>query len=94
MSKKEAISKIKEIIKEYGTFTCADVEATSSPVINSLGKDTHQLAERFYEHKIEAVLYVHEQETDTDFIPYEELKNFTLLEILSLAETWKEKNKD
>lgn len=94
MTKINIIKKIKAIIIDYGAFTTADVEANSSPVIKSLGKDTHQLAERFDFHKVEAVIYVHESETGSDFILYEDLSKDTLTEILSLAKDWKNLNEE
>ena len=88
MNKEEKISIIKSIIRDFGTFTIADVEADSSPCLNSLGKDTHQLAETFYEHKVEAITYVHESEVDTDYITYEDLEPHIIEEILALANVW------
>ena len=88
MQKRTIIKKIKAIITEWGGFTCADVEATSSPVIKTLGKDTCQLAERFDLYTVEAVLYVHDNETDTEHIKYEDLDKDTLEEILYLAQDW------
>lgn len=94
MKKADIIKKIKTIIKEHGDFTCADVEANSSPVVASLGKDTHQLAESFGLHKVTAVTYVHETETGEDYIKYEDLKASTLKDILELAKEHKERQED
>ena len=88
MQKRTIIKKIKAIISEWGSFTVADIQANSSPVIKTLGKDTCQLAERFELHKVEAILYVHENETDSNYISYENLDKDVLEEILSLAEDW------
>ena len=88
MNKEEKILYIKNIIKDFGTFTIADVEADSSPCINSMGKDAHQLLETFYEHKAEAVSYIHETEVDTDYICYEDMREETIEEILLLAQSW------
>ena len=90
MTKKKLISEIKAIISEYGGFSTADVEANSSPVIATLGKDTCQLAEYFGTDKVTAVTYVHESETAEDYILYEDLKNDVLTEILELAKLHKE----
>lgn len=86
--KRTLIRHIKRVIAEFGNFSCADVQATSSPVIKTLGKDTCQLAEHFYEHKVEAIIYVHENETDRDCISYEDLDRDTLEEIAILADNW------
>lgn len=91
-TKKQLIEKIKAIIKDYGSFTCADVEAISSPVIGSLGRNTFQLAETFYEHKVDAVMYVHDHETESEYIAYEDLKLDVLEEIYALALRWEEQN--
>jgi hypothetical protein len=87
MEKKEIINHIQKIIVEFGEFTTADVEANGSPVIQSLG-NTHLLAEQFGEHKVTAVLYVNDTETDEDYISYEDLSEDVLQEILLLAEIW------
>jgi hypothetical protein len=86
--KRTLIKKIRAIISEWGGFSTADVQATSSPVIKTLGKDSCQLAERFELYKVEAVIYVHENETDTDYIKYEDLDRDVLEEILYLAQDW------
>ena len=88
MNKEEKITIIKSIIRDFGTFSIADVEAESRPCINSLGKDTHQLAETFYENKVETTTYIHESEVDTDYIPYEDLEPHIIEEILTLSQSW------
>ena len=88
MQKRTIIKKIKAIIEEYGSFSTADVESESSPIINSFGKDSYQLAERFNNNGVTAVSYVHETETDEDEILYEDLPKDVLEEILSIAEDY------
>jgi len=87
--KKEPLSKrIKAIIKEFGNFTTADVQAQSSPSIASLG-GTNQLAESFNYDKAEIVTYDrNDEEVGNDNILYEDLKKDVLEEILALAEDW------
>jgi hypothetical protein len=87
MEKTEIINHIQKIIVKFGEFTTADVEANSSPVIQSLG-NTHLLVEQFGEHKVTAVLYVNDMETDEDYISYEDLSEDVLQEILMLADIW------
>jgi hypothetical protein len=87
MSKKSVIKRINKIIVKHGEFTTADVEGESSPVIQSFRK-THLLAEKFGEHKVTAVLYVHDVETDEDYITYENLSLDVLKEIELLCENW------
>lgn len=91
-SKQAFIDIIKRIINTHGTFSCADVEAESSPVIASLGSRTHQLAESFYENKVEVITYVDENESGVDFILYEDLDVDTLIEIHKLALRWEDEN--
>ena len=86
--KRTLIKEIKAIIEEWGGFSTADVEANSSPVIATLGKDTCQLAEMFDLHKVTVITYVHENETDTDYVKYEDLDKDVLEEILNLAQDW------
>lgn len=88
MEKTELIENINKIIVKFGEFTTADVEANSSPCINSLGKDTHQLLEEFGEHKVTAVTYVHETVVDEDYIKYEDLSVDILEEVMLLAQDW------
>ena len=87
MSKKSVIKRINKIIVKHGEFTTADVEAESSPVIQSFGK-THLFAEKFGEHKVTAVLYVADRETDEDYITYENLSLDVLEEIELLCSIW------
>ena len=91
-TKEEVIGFIKNIIADFGEFTCSDVEADSSPVIRSLGANTCQLAERFTEHKVEAIIYDGENEVSSDFILYEDLSVDVLGEIWVLASKWFELN--
>ena len=88
MNKKEIIKKIKSIINEFGGFTTAEVEAESSPCVASLGSSTCQLAESFYIDKVETIIYVDEEESSNEYIPYEDLKKNVLEEILVLAKRW------
>ena len=88
MNKATIITEIKNIIAEWGSFNTAEVNAESSPCITTLGQHTCQLAESFSAHKVEAVTYVHENETATDYIPYENLKMDVLKEIQKLAKDY------
>lgn len=92
MTKQAIIKKIKTIIENFGSFNTAEVEAASSPCLKNLGRHTCQLLESFSLHKAEAVTYVHEQETATDYIKYEDLSLNLLKEILQLAKEWEEIN--
>jgi len=86
--KSEQIDYIKKVINKHGSFTTADVEASSSPCINSIQKDSCTLLENFDTDKATAVSYIHETETGEDFILYEDLDNDIIEEIVSLTEDW------
>lgn len=82
------ISNIKRIINTFGSFGISDVEAESSPVIESIGSNLHQLAERFYPDGVDAVTYVNETEISDEFIEYEQLDDDVIDEINTIAENY------
>jgi len=88
MSKKEDISYIKRIIADYGSFSVGDLEGESSPIVNSLGKDNFQLAERFSLDDVTVITYVHETEVDQNDVDYGDLPDDTISEIVRLAEDY------
>jgi 2-oxoglutarate dehydrogenase complex dehydrogenase (E1) component-like enzyme len=88
--KEKIIEKIKAIITDYGSFNTAEINAESSPCITTIGRHTCQLAERFNKDNVEAITYVHENETATEYINYKDLKKDVLKEILELAKEYKE----
>jgi len=87
MKKTELINYIQGVVKTYGEFSTADVEADSSPVIKSL-RNTHLLAEVFGEEKVTAVLYVDDNDVDEEYISYDELSKDVLKEISLLCKQW------
>ena len=93
MKKATIITEIKAIIKTYGEFTTADVEAVSSPVIFNT-KHTQTLAETFGQHKVTGVEYFKDEEFNEDYYSYEQLTVPVLKEILYLANIHKENNED
>jgi hypothetical protein len=86
--KENVIEAIRKIIERHGDFSIADVEGESSPLINSMGKDNVQLAERFYLNSVDAITYVHETEVSDDSISYRDLDVDVLEEILTLAQNY------
>ena len=50
-TKQDLISEIKEIIKEYGTFSCGEIYADHSPTIPTKGNLVH-LVEYFEDDKV------------------------------------------
>lgn len=89
------ISEINEIIRDYGSFTVADVWADSSPFLETKGKLSH-LAEHFMDGS--CVVYVYDptspssDEIDTYDEFYEEFSEEQLEYILELAQKWGEDN--
>jgi len=89
LTKKERlINRIREIIKQDGAFSMADVEAQSSPVHKTIGKNTSALVERCRLNDVDIQIYVHETATEEDEVEYKDLDIDTLEEILILAEDW------
>lgn len=86
--KERLIERIRTIIKQDGNFTTADVMATSSPVVKTMGKNSCMLAERFNKNGADCNIYVHDTQTESDTVEWEDLSIDTLEEILSLAEEW------
>jgi hypothetical protein len=95
-NKQYIIAQINDIIREYGTFTVADVEAESSPYLDTKGKLSH-LAEEFMDGT--CVVYVYDptshssDEVDSYDEFYEEFSKEQLEYILELAKMWVEENK-
>lgn len=86
--KERLIERIRTIIEQDGNFTTADVMATSSPVVKTMGKNSCMLAERFNKNGADCNIYVHDTQTESDTVEWEDLSIDTLEEILSLAEEW------
>jgi hypothetical protein len=92
-SKSEIITQIKDIINNYGAFSTGDVAASSDPCINSNSSgDIVELIEGFYLSYVEVTTYDDQIELYTTNILYEDLDYDILLEILELANDWKQLN--
>jgi hypothetical protein len=87
-SKGNKIRKIQSIIEEWGMFTTAEVQAESSPVYKSIGKNNFCLVERIERHGVGITQYVHDQEVDDFDLDYSELEEDLIDEILELAENY------
>jgi hypothetical protein len=88
MQKRTVIKNINKIITEFGSFTTGDVQAESSPCINSMANST-QLAEKFYVDKADTILYDKKgNEIDEDVVYYKDMEKDVLEEILFLAEQY------
>jgi len=84
------IGNIKRIIGRYGYFTTFDVEADSSPSINSIG-NVMQLAECFYLDYATCTTYIGSREESEEDLTYEQLGSvdpFIVEHISSLADDW------
>ena len=84
------LNNIKRIINTFGSFSVSDIESTSSPVVNTMGKDVSQLAERFYNDGVDVITYIHSTVTDEDFVEYENLSDDVIKEINNLAMIFEE----
>ena len=91
MNKETKINYIKSVIGDLGEFTPQQVEYTA-PVVSTSGEITYQLAERFYEHKVEVVTYQDERYIDTDYIPYEQLEDHIIEQIVVQVNNWNSVN--
>ena len=90
MNKQETIKTIRKIISNWGTITDADMELTSSPVVNQMGKDHFSLAESYHLDYVGVTTYVHEIVTDETDMSYEDLSDDVLDEILDNLQTYDE----
>ena len=87
MADKEAvIRKIQAIIKEFGDFTTADIEASCDVSIPVIGNHIH-LASRFYYSKADVEVYEDggENEIDEYDLNYWDMDIDTLTEVLEYA---------
>ncbi len=90
-TKTQKISRIKEIIREWGSTTTAELEADSSPCISSSGTNrmnVSTLVEGFYQNDVNIVTYNNETEIADDTIPYEDLTEEVIDDILNLLEDY------
>ena len=90
-TKTQKISRIKEIIGEWGATTTAELEADSSPCISSSGTNrmnVSTLVEGFNSDDVDIVTYNNETEIAEDTIPYEDLSEDVIDEILNLLEDY------
>jgi hypothetical protein len=88
MNKQETIKTIRSIISEWGSLTDADMELTSSPIVNQVSKDHFSLAESYHLDYVGVTTYVHEIVTDETDMSYEDLSDDTLGEILENLQTY------
>ena len=89
-TKTQKISRIKEIIGEWGETTTAELLADHSPCISSVGNrvNTSVLVERFGLHDVGIFTYVGDVEESEDDLTYEELEEDVIDDILNLLEDY------
>jgi hypothetical protein len=90
-TKTAKISRIKEIIAEWGPTTTAELEADSSPCISSSGTNrmnVSTLVEGFFSNTVKIVTYNNETEIAEDCLTYEELEEDVIDDILNLLEDY------
>ncbi len=89
-TKEDIITQIKEIIEEFGGFSTGEIEADSSPCINSDSSgNVVELIEEFYLDYVKVITYDDQVQLHTTDILYEDLEYDILVEILELANKWK-----
>lgn len=95
ITKEDYIAEIKDIISDYGCFGVGEIEAESSPCINSDG-GISELAELFNEKVVTVQKY--EDKSDNYLscynIAYENLELHILMDIYKLALYWKAYNQE
>jgi hypothetical protein len=90
-TKTAKISRIKEIIGEWGATTTAELEADHSPCISSSGTNrmnVSTLVEGFNANNVRVVTYNNETEIAEDEFPYEDLEEDVIDDILYLLEDY------
>lgn len=92
MNKNEKISYIKDCLDTFGGFTTGDVQAESSPLHSSTGKDTNNLIEEFYDGYVRVYSYVHETIVNEFDVTYESLSKDVIDEIYILTQQYVEQN--
>lgn len=94
MSKRKLINKINKFVEDSGEsyITMAELEAESSPCVHALGGGAAvEMIEHLFPHKAEAVLFVHDREESSRLIPYGELSEDILLDIVNLIEAYEQR---
>jgi hypothetical protein len=88
MTKRTIIKKIRTIIKEFGSFNISEVEHEENILLRAIKKDHTLLIEGFEYNGVKVTEYVHETETDTFNIYFEDVKVSILEEVLRICENY------
>jgi hypothetical protein len=91
MNRLKTITRIKEIIGNWGSTTSCELELDCSPCLNSIGNgknNVSQLVEYFNADDVTAVTYQDELELGDEDIKYEDLDDAILNEIAGILEIY------
>jgi len=91
MNRLKTITRIKEIIGNWGSTTSGELELDCSPCLNSIGNgknNVSQLVEYFNADDVTAVTYQDELELGDEDIKYEDLDDAILNEIAGILEIY------
>ena len=91
MKKLEIIEKIKAIISDWGGVSSYELELEGSIVYGKMGKKVYSLIEYFASDKVEINTYVHEIETESYWLAYEDLNKSLLKVILNVLSKYASK---
>lgn len=86
--KDKIINEIKSLIKEYGSFSIADIEDQSTPLVSTC-TGVIELAELFNYNNVDTSVYNNDVEIHNGVVEYEYLSTDTLCDILDLCNVWK-----
>ena len=87
----EMIKRIKEIMKEWGNTTSAELELESSPCITSIGNNKNNvsaLIEGFHQKGVSVYVYQDQNELDSYELPYDDLDDNILEEVAEIIENY------
>jgi hypothetical protein len=89
IQKKNLIDDIQKIVKEFGSFTTADIEASCDVSIPVIGNHIH-LANMFHYSEADVEVYEDgcENEIDSYHLSYHDMDIDTLTEVLHYAQQW------
>jgi len=82
--KKKLIESIKKLIAEIGSTSTGEMQSQSSQIYKDrAARNSCSLVESYNANNITVIEYVHEQEVNEFFAPYEDLKAWQLKEVLA-----------
>jgi hypothetical protein len=94
MNTAEMIQKIKAIVNKCGSFSTGELDEPYSPVYTTHDKDSYGTVEKFGYEKVTVVYYIHEVEVNSIEVPYEDLSDELLQEVLQITEQYQKEMDD